>query len=63
MLNKEDIECLVKYFDNIAIESSDLVKVYQKLVLLKKQVDLQSEFQNKSLEIRKEFEDLDKKED
>ena len=61
MLNKEDIECLVKHFESHATDDPALDKVYQKLVLLKKQIDLQAEFQEKSLGIRKEFEELDKK--
>ena len=65
MVNKEDINVLVEYLDshtadNEITNNPALCKVHDKLLLLQKQINLQSEFQEESLKIRKEFENLDK---
>ena len=67
MLNKEDIDVLVTYLDSHTADDEitnnpALCKVHDKLLLLQKQINLQSEFQEESLKIRKEFENLDKPE-
>lgn len=67
MLNKEDIDVLVEYLDahtgdDEIITNAALCKVHDKLLLLQKQINLQSEFQEESLKIRKKFENLDKAE-
>ena len=58
MLNKQDLEILLEVFPKEDV-SDDKIKVYKKLEVLHQQLELQEEFQNRSMEIRKKIDDLE----
>lgn len=58
MLNKNDLEILLNLFPKEPAGDEN-VKVYKKLEVLHKQMELQEEFQKRSLEIRKEMDSLE----
>ena len=58
MLNKNDLEILLNLFPKDSV-SDENIKVYKKLEVLHKQMELQEEFQKRSLEIRKEMDSLE----
>lgn len=63
MISPEDITILVDYLRNEKpVSNSDIERVTKKLELIKKQLDIQSELQDKLLDVRKELEALDKDE-
>ena len=58
MINKEDIEYILA---NLPIDNSDEgKKVKTKLSIIHQQIILQEDFQNKSIELRKQMEEIDK---
>ena len=58
MLNKQDLEILLDIFPKENV-SDEKAKVYKKLEVLHQQLELQEEFQNRSIEIRKKMDELE----
>ena len=58
MLSGEDLRYIMDHFEN---DGSDLaVKVHTKLDVLIKQLDLQEEFRNRSLELQNKMDEINK---
>lgn len=60
MLNSEDLEYILKNLPNPSDDDKHGAKVRSKLDILMNQMSLQSEFQERSLELRKQMEELTK---
>lgn len=58
MLNKQDLEIVLDIFPKEDV-SDEKAKVYKKLEVLHQQLELQEEFQNRSIEIRKKMDELE----
>lgn len=60
MLNSEDLEYILKNLPNPSEDDKHGAIVRSKLDILLNQMSLQSEFQERSLELRKQMEELTK---
>lgn len=59
MLNKNDLDVIIGLFPE-KDQSEEQNRVYKKVELLHEQMELQEEFQNRSLELRKRMDEVNK---
>ena len=59
MLNKNDLDVIIGLFPE-KDQSEEQNRVYKKVELLYEQMELQEEFQNRSLELRKRMDEVNK---